>query len=52
MKSMIEVEKKGVRQLKVNFIKESHGIGRIDLYYAGNFVKNIKVDLTSDMEVH
>ena len=38
-------------EVKLDFTKDTNGIGKIHLYYAGKFVKTINVNLTKDMEV-
>jgi hypothetical protein len=37
--------------VKLDFTAATNGIGSIHLYYAGKFVKTIRVNLTEDMEV-
>ena len=50
-KSMINFKRSGDKAIKLDFTSETNGTGLIHLYYAGEFVKTIKVDLTKDMEV-
>lgn len=37
--------------VKLDFTAATQGQGTIHLYYAGKFVKSIRVNLTKDMEV-
>ena len=37
--------------VKLDFTAATNGIGNIHLYYAGKFVKTIRVNLTKDMEL-
>ena len=39
-------------EVKLDFTKETNGIGKIHLYYAGKFVRTININLTQKMEVH
>ena len=50
-KSLINFRREGDDVIKLDFTSGTNGIGSIHLYYAGKFVKTIRVDLTKDMEV-
>lgn len=49
--SMVNFRRQGDRTVKLDFTERTGGKGIIHLYYAGKFVKTIKIDLTSGMEV-
>ena len=49
-KSLINFRRAGGKGVKLDFTKETNGTGLIHLYYAGNFVKTIRINLTRDME--
>jgi hypothetical protein len=50
-KSLINFRRSGDKEVKLDFTKDTDGTGLIHLYYAGKFVKTIRVNLTRDMEV-
>ena len=51
VESTIDVQRQGTNGIKINFKAETQGIGLIHVYYAGKFVKTIRLNLTTDMEV-
>lgn len=50
-KSLINFRRQGDYGVKLNFTKETDGRGAIQLYFAGNYVKTIRIDLFEDMKV-
>jgi len=50
-KSTIDFRREGDKAVKLNFTAATQGIGEIHLYYAGKYVKTIKVNLTDNMEM-
>lgn len=50
-KSLINFRRSGDKEVKLDFTAATNGTGLIHLYYAGKFVKTIRVNLTRDMEV-
>ena len=50
VKSTINVRRSGEHAIKIDFTEPTGGRGLIHLYYAGSFVKTIRVNLITDME--
>ena len=50
-KSTINFRRIGDKAVKLDFTSETQGTGLIHLYYAGKFVKTVRVNLTRDMEM-
>ena len=50
-KSVINVRRSGSNAIKIDFTEATKGIGMIHVYYAGKFVKTIRLNLTEDMGV-
>ena len=51
MADMIKFKVKGDRHVGLNFLAKTNGRSIIDLFYAGKYVKTLRIDLTHDMEV-